>query len=144
MISINRVDGSRWDIPISNFSLFSVLVAAGFMTVVATGCVEEKSAQIDIKGYWEIVEASRDHKPTSTLEKAFINIENDSTLITNLLRKEIQSPYVRDNDKIRQSSPEPIEYQILNLTNDTLELQTEIRGYDFNFILLKIDSLSAE
>ena len=107
------------------------------------GCIE-KSAEVDIKGYWEIVKASRDNKSTSTLENAFINIDSDSTLITNLLRKEIQSSYVRDNDVIRQSSPELIEYQILNLTNDTLELHTEIRGYDFNFVLLKIDSLTAE
>ena len=145
MISINRVDGSRWNIPISIFSKYRLIFACSLLLIVAMiGCIEDKSAEVDLKGYWEIVKASRDNKTTSTLENAFINIENDSTLSTNLLRKEIRSTYVRDNDKIRQSSPELIEYQILNLTDDTLELHTEIRGYDFNFVLLKIDSLSAE
>ena len=144
MISFNRVDGSRWNIPISSFAKYRLILAASLLLmVIMIGCIE-KSAEVDIKGYWEIVKASRDNKSTSTLENAFINIDSDSTLITNLLRKEIQSSYVRDNDVIRQSSPELIEYQILNLTNDTLELHTEIRGYDFNFVLLKIDSLTAE
>ena len=107
-------------------------------------CGEDKSAEVDIKGYWEIAEAFRNNKPTLTLENAYINIESDSTLTTNLLRKEIQSDYTRVNDKIRQSSPELIEYQILKLTKDSLELHTEIRGYDFNFILLKRDSITAE
>ncbi len=145
MISIDRVDGSRWNIPISIFSKYRLIFACSLLLIVAMiGCIEDKSAEVDLKGYWEIVKASRNNKTTSTLENAFINIENDSTLSTNLLRKEIRSTYVRDNDKIRQSSPELIEYQILNLTDDTLELHTEIRGYDFNFVLLKIDSLSAE
>jgi len=105
MISIDRVDGSRWNIPISIFSKDRLFLAFSLLLMVAiVGCIEDKSSEIDIKGYWEIVSASRDNKTTSTLENAFINIESDSTLRTNLLRKEIQSSYVRDNDKIRHIS----------------------------------------
>lgn len=144
MISINRVNVSRWKIPISIFTLNIYVIGVLVIALALGSCVEDKSSEIDIKGYWEIAEAFRNNKPTLTLENAFINIESDSTLITNLLRKEVQSDYTRENDKIRQSSPELIEYQILKLSNDSLELQTEIRGYNFNFILLKRDSVTAE
>ncbi len=144
MISINRVDVSRWKAPISIFILHRYVVGALVLVVATVACVEDKSTEVDIKGFWEIAEAFRNNKPTLTLENAFINIESDSTLTTNLLRKEVQSDYTRINDKIRQVSPEFIEYQIVKLTNDSLELHTEIRGYDFNFILLKRDSITAE
>jgi hypothetical protein len=144
MASANRVDIPHWKFPISIFSFNVLYITAGLVVLLCTACIDNKANDVDIKGYWEIAEAFRNEKPTLTLENAFIHIKTDSTLVTNLLRKEIESDYTRENSKISQLSPELIEYQILRLTNDSLELHTEIRGYDFNFILLKKDSITAE
>ena len=143
MSTCNRVKVSRLLSPILTFSFIRLFVYASIVTVVSMSCKEEKkSDEFDLAGYWEIVKASRNNKPTLTLEKAHINFENDSTLSTNLLRKDIQSPYVREGNIIKQSSPELIEYEIVRLAEDSLQVHTVIRGYDFDLHLIKVDSLS--
>ncbi len=107
-----------------------------------SSCKKQDSIRSDIKGYWALVEAQRNGKPTLTLENAFINFIQDSVLETNLLRKTVQSSFVQFDKRIIQDYPERIEYEIQLRSNDSLYLQTEIRGYEFNFTLVYVDSLS--
>ena len=107
-----------------------------------SSCKKEGSIQVDIKGYWAVVEAERNGKPTLTLENAFIHFIQDSVLETNLLRSTVQSSFVQIDNRIIQDYPERIEYEIQLRSKDSLYLQTEIRGYEFDFTLVYIDSLS--
>ena len=98
--------------------------------------------EMDLLGYWQIVEAKRNNKLTLTLEDAYININSDSTLITNLLRRDMQSSYILEGQKLIQNEPMLIEYDIVDQKNDSLRLNTTIREYKFEFVLVRIDSLS--
>ena len=122
-------------------SLICLLLSWSFIQL---SCKEKNpvDSNSDITGYWELVEAQRNGKPTLTLENAFIHFIQDSVLETNLLRKTVQSSYLKLDNRIIQDYPERIEYEIQSQSNDSLYLQTEIRGYKFDFKLVYIDSLS--
>lgn len=110
--------------------------------ILVTSCETDASQTIDVNGYWEIVEAVRNGKPTLTLENAYIHFRPDSILETNLLRTVVESPYVQNGNSIIQESPRLIQYNIVSQSNDSLSLETEIQGYQFRFVMVYVDSLS--
>ena len=119
-----------------------ILINVVLWALISCDPSDTRATNLPLSGYWEIVEASRDGRSTLTLEKAFIHFQSDSVLSTNLLRKEVSSSYERIDNKIIQENPERIEYDISYMTEDSLRLKSIIRGYNFNFSLVYIDSLS--
>ena len=103
-------------------------------------CQLEKE-KINLQGKWNIVNANRNGKPTSTLEHAYFDFLSDSLLMTNILREDITVNYeIRDN-KIWQSGSTPLVYHIVEIVQDSLVLETKIKNYDFIFYLKK-DTIS--
>lgn len=111
----------KWLIPICLFLLLS--------------CQDSSDTHLSLLGKWKIDSAERNDKPTLTLEDAFIDFKNDSILTTNILRKEIDSPYTFKKKQIVQSRPMEIIYDINIHKEDSLILSSTIRGYNFRFFL---------
>ncbi len=88
-------------------------------------------------GRWMMSEAIRNGRPTLTLEDAYFHFENDSMMRFNLLRSDEQVSYSYIDGVIRHEDPTPMEYQVLSLTDDTLQMTTQIRAYQFEFTLVR-------
>lgn len=111
-----------------------------FCFFILVSCQNENLLQKQIQGKWNVANAERNGKATSTLEDAFFLFEGDSLLTTNILRSIISVPYKLKDQKILQSGMPPIEYEIEEIFEDSLILSTQIRDYHFKFFLARDSS----
>lgn len=88
----------------------------------------------ELEGKWEIYEAYRNNELTNTLEDGYF-LFSDSTMETNILGSPISGAYKLSKTSFSHDSSLPAEYQIISYSNDTLEVDTEIRNYRFKFRL---------
>ncbi len=113
------------------------------LLVLLTSCQVDKTDHSLLQGRWNMVQAFREGRPTTTLKDAYFEFLGDSILKTNLLQEDLIFKYALDGQKISQKGQMNIDYQILQLTKDSMQLYARIKKYDFNFFLLK-DTLEAE
>ena len=105
-----------------------------------SSCKEDTlGSKVDIKGRWEVYNALRNNQPTSTLQNAYFEFVNDSVMKTNILGSEIESAYEFGPQKksIRQYGNPLIEYQIREISEDSMKLSAKIREYSFQFFLAR-------
>ena len=112
----------------------------------AYSCSSDNSNEMtyELEGTWNIYEAYRDGDLTTTLEDGFFEFE-DSILTTNILGSPISGKYQLSDDSFQHNSSLNATYNIEDYSRDSMELQTEIRGFDFLFRLTKAsDTLSQD
>ena len=95
----------------------------------------------NLSGEWTIVDASRSGRKTQTLNGAYYHFVTDSTMRTNLLGTDMESPYRLEENVILQTEPEEIRYVIEELTDTSLVLNTKIRDTEFNLIMRRSESV---
>lgn len=104
--------------------------------VFAYGCKTDNkaTANYELDGKWSIYEAYRDGDMTNTLEDGFFEFQ-DSQLITNILGSPISGAYQMMDGSFKHESSLPATYEIKEYSGDTMNIETEIRGFDFLFKL---------
>ena len=90
-------------------------------------------------GHWDLTYGELNEQPAPALEKVFFEFGSDASLKTNFTKSEQEESgtFSLIEDKIVQNTAEPIEYQVLNKTDSTLEMTTAMRGFDFKLVLKK-------
>lgn len=93
-----------------------------------------------IQGKWELSKATRNGNIAPTLQGAFFEFMSDK-MTTNFTGSEETTDFSYSDGKLNQTGgANNIEYIIDLVTNDSLMLSTNIRGYDFKMLLLKNES----
>lgn len=114
-----------------------LLLLWGFLWLLSH-CGKPSIKKEAILGTWEIVTATRNGKPTETLNGAFIQLEGD-TLYTNLLGDEERGAFTYNRQRIISIRPtgDSLTLSVINLENGLLKLQTEIQNFVFDLDLQK-------
>ncbi|MBK6947783.1 MAG: hypothetical protein IPH16_06700 [Haliscomenobacter sp.] len=93
-----------------------------------------------VLGHWEIQEAYRNGKPTESLADLFFEFKEEGKMATNLPVTEVpmEASYEVKKGKIEQAQGDiTLVYQIESLTDSSMVLKTNFRGFDFRFVLGK-------
>lgn len=104
-----------------------VCMAALAVLFVSCG-TEDRTAEL-LLGHWEVKEAVRQHRPTSTLEGLHFEFTRDS-LFTNLPVFE-NYPYVYQNDTVTVQAKNPYKLQVFHVDSAQLDLRGEINNVLF-------------
>ena len=90
-------------------------------------------------GHWDLTYGELNEQPAPALEKIYFEFGTDASIKTNftISEKEESGTFMLKEDKLLQNTAEPIEYQIVNKTDSTLEMKTALRGLDFKLVLKK-------
>lgn len=104
--------------------------------IFATGCKsKETNAQL-LHGQWTLKEGFRNNKASSMLDGIFLNIDSEQ-IETNYLGQIETGTYELEDDNILISTSKKTKFQIVQLTENNLELKASIMGIPFRFIFEK-------
>lgn len=116
------------------------------LTFVSCGVDQNtKEQRTLIIGKWELAEGRRGGKVTQSLEGTFFEFTPTGKMLTNLpIRGADNSSYEIKDNRILQKLPDNLElvYNIVELTPTNLQLTTTLRGFDFLFLLHKVETSS--
>lgn len=95
----------------------------------------------DIEGNWTLIRATRNGKPTQTLENVFFDFSKENRMMTNLLGSEntFEINYNYPAIKIENSS-ELERLTVKKLLRDTLHLELRLMNYKYDFYLMRTES----
>jgi len=95
-------------------------------------------------GEYLVADAYRNGKKTSSLNGGFYRINGDS-IETNLSKNldSLKTSYKYKNNRITHNDEKALNFDVVNQSSDSLRLLTEIRGFTFELILLRADTLDA-
>lgn len=113
---------------------FAILLSVAALSA----CGNDRTARTEelLLGRWEITEATRNGRPTESLEELYFEFFQDGRMITNLLGAAESSRYQVDGNVIAQrESRVETDYAIEEITDSTLTLSARMRDYDFLFRL---------
>ena len=118
------------------FCLFVVL------TITACGGDSTSKKLPEIKnledGRYNVLSAKRNGKTTGTLNKAFYEIRNDSAFTNlTLTLDSIATTFTYKDNKITHKDPNALNFVVSKMTSDSLELNTELQGFQFEISLGK-------
>lgn len=90
-----------------------------------------------IDGDWEVIEARRNGKPTGSLDNGFYRI-NGNSVSTNLSKNldSIVTDFKLLKNKLTHSNKEALDFDVSKMTADTLILETEIKSFKFEILLM--------
>jgi hypothetical protein len=107
------------------------------MIVVLFSCKNDEQINYDhLSGTWEMVNAKRNNKETSTLDKSFFSF-TDSKISHNINGDTIVSSFTTDGNKIIVNDEMINELKINSLSSDSLSLGTKISNMKFEFLMKK-------
>lgn len=116
-----------------------------FLTLIAiiTACNNDSKSEVDtnlLLGKWEVKQATRDGKETSTLDQLYFTFSEDGSMETNMPTLDRVSTYELSGSAIQQNG-NGVEnnYTIESLSDAELILITTIRNTEFRMILNKSD-----
>ena len=116
-----------------------------FLTLIAilTACNNDSKSEVDtnlLLGKWEVNQATRDGKETSTLDQLYFAFSEDGSMETNMPTLDRASTYELSGSEIQQNG-NGVEnnYTVESLSDDELILITTIRNTEFRMILNKSD-----
>jgi hypothetical protein len=107
-------------------SLFFALLAFS-----ACGTEVKKERKDQIIGRWVLTQAFRDGQATVTLNGTWFAFQSDGVLQTNMPETDTISNYSLLGDQIKQVGSTGVDYRILDLTDSTLAVTTELQGFMF-------------
>lgn len=127
-------------------ALSKIICGVTFLFFIATiiGCEPNVSVEEgndltaeQLPGYWEVTQAIRDKKPTTTLEGAYFEFDEKKVAKLNVDGRDQTGTY-KLKDKIVEISGTSMDgkYKILQLQNDSMRLSVskDIRGFVYNFV----------
>lgn len=116
----------------------SFLLIFSSILLLFFSCNSSDRINSQLQGKWKLIDAYRNGRRTSTMENVYFNFWNKDSIETNIpiSEKLIYSSYKLDgNDIVLSSDLE--KFYVDKISNDTLQLQTNISNYIFSFLLIK-------
>lgn len=113
-----------------------------FVCIGLSSCVGDKKQLPHIEkledGKYVVVGAKRNGKLTATLNSGFYEIKRDSAF-TNLTQTidSVGTTFIYKNNQIIHKDPQVLSFIVSKMTSDTLELNTELKGFEFELYLVK-------
>lgn len=101
-------------------------------------------AEDAIEGEWEILDALRNGRRTTTLEDGFIVFDSLGILSTNILGKTTESNFSIENNTITSDGDFEFDFNIEKLSGDTLILSGKMKAFNMVFYLMRQDSTLKE
>lgn len=118
--------------------LSELLIGCLLLLGIATGCGPDEPAPEEpnlLLGEWTIDRATRNGRTTETLRGMFFRFEA-ARMSTNMMGEETTAAYELDGAEIEHElAGFGEEFRVRALSDSTLELTTNMRGYDFEFFL---------
>ncbi len=118
-----------------------ILTLSLALTFTFQACGPEEtpdSSPDELLGRWELKNATRNGRPTESLADLYFEFFLDGKMKTNIGGAPENASYILVDDEIRQSDSQfNVTYQIEELSDSTLVLATELRGYSFKFLMAK-------
>lgn len=91
-----------------------------------------------IEGRWELNRALRDNMETQMLDGLYFEFGADSTLQTNLMGNENVGQWTYEDAELQTRGVIPeLTYRVVEHTDSTLHINTQLQGYRFNFELVR-------
>ena len=107
--------------------------------LLTTACSSDKAKASQLQGVWTLASATRNGQNAESLEKVFYNFTKDSVLTNFTMKGDAeQASFKIQKDKLIQNTEPPIEYKITHFDDTSMELSTELRGFEFKLQLQKI------
>ena len=124
--------------------MLDLLKASSILTIISLllvsceqGSGEVGLSQSDILGRWELAFAQVDGKETDRLRSLYFVFLPDTSLQTNIFGSETNFKFSMQEERIQQISEPPITYHLLEHTDTSLHVQTQLRGQQFTMKLLR-------
>lgn len=105
-------------------------------TISFVGCLSDSEKKVSLNGRWEMKYAELNGQPAPLLDGMYFQFdEKNVTTNFNEATQDETSPFLFKDSKIIQHSEPSVEFDVTNLSDSTLEMTTELRGYDFKLVL---------
>jgi hypothetical protein len=112
----------------------AVLFISLFSVIACTETPQEDNTQEYLIGRWDIQEASRNGRPTESLDQLYFEFFEDGSMNSNLTGSTQESKYTLEGKTVKQNgSPMDSDYAIEEISDSTLTMNTNIRGQIFRF-----------
>ncbi|MEL7118950.1 MAG: hypothetical protein AAFO07_05900 [Bacteroidota bacterium] len=116
-----------------NGSLLTVLL---FLLSYCDNSTPSEVESNELIGRWDIIEATRNGRPTESLAELYFEFLADGSMRTNLVGADEVATFTVNGDEIQQrESRMDVNYEIEQLSDSLLTLTTELRNHDFRFRL---------
>lgn len=108
------------------------------MALILLGCGNNAQKEQLLLGKWSLEKAFRDERQTELLKQLFFEFQEDGKIMTNISGKVEQGKYQLSGDVIHQTeSSLDLDFNLMELTDSTLVLQTAIREIPFDLYFVK-------
>ncbi len=107
-----------------------------FNSIFIIGCFSDSEKKVSLNGRWDIAYAELNGQPAPMLQGMYFQFDekNVTTNFNEATQPETTPFSFKDSKIIKESSPS-VEFEVTNLSDTTLEMTTELRGYDFKLVL---------
>ena len=103
------------------------------------GCFSDSEKKASLNGRWEMKYAELNGQPAPMLEGMYFQFdEKNVTTNFNEATQDETTPFVFKDAKIIKESTPSVEFDVTSLSDTTLEMTTELRGYDFKLVLHQV------
>ena len=117
-------------------NLYKTVIAVLIFSIVA--CQNDDKQRTKLMGHWNLSHGELNDNAAPSLEKVFFEFNKDSVRTNFTLSEQEESGLlIVNNKKMIQKTAEPIEYELEEITDSTLEMTTTLRGSDFRLTLKK-------
>ena len=113
-----------------------------FLLILCSQCASEPAKEKEptlsevLPGTWQLVSASRNGKPTTTLEGVYFNFDTLGMVKTNLSGIELNTACeIQESTFSYKEKQEERLYQAEIIHKDTISISTKIRIFDFALVL---------
>lgn len=105
-------------------------------TFCIIGCVSDSEKKVSLNGRWDMTYAELNGQPAPMLQGMYFQFdEKNVTTNFNEATQPETTPFIFKDAKIIKESDPSVEFEVINLSDTTLEMTTELRGYDFKLVL---------
>lgn len=95
----------------------------------------------NLRGTWQVINATRNNRPALSLEKARFFITQDS-FSTNFLPDKNKYPYSYDGKNLRLADQNKTTFKVARKSNDTLVFSSIIKNFEFRFTTVLDEEIS--
>lgn len=121
-----------------NFSTLKVsgLITLTLLLIPLTSCWFS-SQNTNLQGNWKLERADRNGRKTGTFDGTYLNFWNEDSLETNFIGEIIRTNYKYSKKTVLTDDKLP-EMNVISCEKDTLNIQFNIDGNHFQFIMSKV------
>jgi hypothetical protein len=117
---------------VTKFTTYLFLLSS----IAITSCQFDSEQRNKLNGRWEMKYGEFNGQPAPALEKMFFQFEGKNmTTNFNEATTDETIPFSLNETKITKLSNPNMEFEIVSLTDSTLEMTTQLRGADFKLLL---------